>query len=71
MPRSAWCSTPSQGADLEAWNEAPNGTGPFVFVSRDLDNETIVEKNPNYWGVDADGVQLPYLDQPVVPSDPR
>ena len=54
---------PSQGADLEAWNQAPNGTGPFMFVSRDLDNETVVEKNPNYWGTDADGIQLPYLDQ--------
>ncbi|MEL6981820.1 MAG: ABC transporter substrate-binding protein [Actinomycetota bacterium] len=54
---------PAQGADLEAWNEAPNGTGPFMFVSRDLDNETIVERNPNYWLSDANGVQLPYADQ--------
>lgn len=54
---------PSQGADLEAWNEAPNGTGPFVFVSRDLDNETVVERNPNYWLSDQDGIQLPYLDR--------
>ena len=54
---------PTQGADLEAWNEAPNGTGPFMFVSRDLDNETIVERNPDYWLSDANGVQLPYADQ--------
>ena len=54
---------PSQGADLDAWNEGPNATGPFMFVSRDLDNETIVEKNPNYWGVDANGIQLPYVDR--------
>lgn len=54
---------PSQAVDLVAWNEAPNGTGPFVFVSRDLDNETVVERNPNYWGTDSDGIQLPYLDR--------
>ncbi len=54
---------PRQGADLEAWGQAPNGTGAFMFVSRDLDNETIVERNPNYWVTDANGVQLPYLDR--------
>jgi len=32
-------------------------------VSRDLDNETIVERNPDYWMSDQDGTQLPYLDR--------
>ncbi|MCP4961988.1 MAG: ABC transporter substrate-binding protein [Actinomycetia bacterium] len=50
-------------ADIDAFNEAPVGTGPFMFVSRDLDNETIVERNPNYWMSDANGTQLPYLDK--------
>jgi len=50
-------------ADIDAFNENPVGTGPFMFVSRDLDNETIVERNPNYWLSDSDGTQLPYLDE--------
>ncbi len=50
-------------SDPDGYNEAPIGTGPFKFVSRDLDNETIVERNPDYWGVDANGTQLPYLDK--------
>ena len=28
-----------------------------------LDNETIVVRNPDYWFVDKNGTQLPYLDQ--------
>ena len=50
-------------ADVDAYNENPVGTGPYVFVSRDLDNETIVERNPDYWMSDSNGTQLPYLDE--------
>ncbi len=50
-------------SDPDGYNEAPIGTGPFVFVSRDLDNETIVERNADYWMSDANGTQLPYLDK--------
>ncbi|MCP4959909.1 MAG: ABC transporter substrate-binding protein [Actinomycetia bacterium] len=50
-------------ADPDGYNENPIGTGPFQFVSRDLDNETIVARNPDYWFTDANGTQLPYLDQ--------
>ncbi len=53
----------SAAADIDAFNENPIGTGPFVFVSRDLDNETIVERNADYWGMDSNGTQLPYLDK--------
>ncbi len=49
-------------ADPDGYNENPVGTGPFQFVSRDLDNETIVERYDGYWFIDADGNQLPYLD---------
>ncbi len=54
---------PTLAADLDAYNESPIGTGPYLFVSRDLDNETIVERNPDYWGVDSNGTQLPYIDK--------
>jgi peptide/nickel transport system substrate-binding protein len=32
------------------------------MASRDIDNETVVERNPDYWYSDADGNQLPFLD---------
>ncbi|MCP3910605.1 MAG: ABC transporter substrate-binding protein [Actinomycetia bacterium] len=49
--------------DPDGYNENPVGTGPFQMVSRDLDNETIVERNTDYWFTDANDVQLPYLDE--------
>ena len=53
---------PGAAADAEAFNENPVGTGPFMLESRDLDNETLVVRNPDYWFVDRFGTQLPYLD---------
>ena len=50
-------------ADPDGFNEAPVGTGPFLFESRDLDNETVVVRNPDYWMTDQNGTQLPYLDR--------
>jgi len=50
-------------ADPDGYSIAPVGTGPFVIESRDLDNATVVVRNPDYWGVDPDGNQLPFLDQ--------
>ena len=50
-------------ADPVGFSTNPIGTGPFTMVSRDIDNETVVERNENYWRTDADGNQLPYLDQ--------
>jgi peptide/nickel transport system substrate-binding protein len=49
-------------ADPVGYSTNPIGTGPFTMKSRDIDNETIVERNPNYWRADDDGNQLPYLD---------
>jgi peptide/nickel transport system substrate-binding protein len=49
-------------ADPVGYSTAPIGTGPFVIKSRDIDNETVVERNPDYWRVDDFGNQLPYLD---------
>ncbi|MEC9058211.1 MAG: ABC transporter substrate-binding protein, partial [Actinomycetota bacterium] len=48
--------------DFDGFSMNPVGTGPFMMESRDLDNETIVVRNPNYWMSDGDGNQLPYLD---------
>jgi peptide/nickel transport system substrate-binding protein len=49
-------------ADFDGYSTAPIGTGPFMIESRDLDNETVFVRNPDYWGTDPDGNQLPYLD---------
>ena len=48
--------------DFDGFSMNPIGTGPFMMDKRDLDNETIVVRNPNYWMSDEDGNQLPYLD---------
>ena len=49
-------------ADFDGYSMNPVGTGAFMMEKRDLDNETVVVRNPNYWMADADGNQLPYLD---------
>ncbi len=41
------------------------GSGPFKFVSWEPDNQIVLERNPDFWGKDADGTQLPYLDKVV------
>lgn len=41
----------------------PVGTGPFTFVSWTPDRDLVLRRNPNYWGRDADGNQLPFLDE--------
>jgi peptide/nickel transport system substrate-binding protein len=38
------------------------GTGPFILKDMNEGNYVILEKNPEYWGKDADGNQLPYLN---------
>lgn len=39
------------------------GLGPYRFVRYDVDQQVILERNPYYWKVDPNGVQLPYFDQ--------
>ena len=49
-------------ADSAGYSVNPIGTGPFTMESRDIDNETVVVRNPDYWRSDDAGNQLPYLD---------
>ncbi len=39
------------------------GTGPFKLKEWVVNDHFTADKNPNYWLKDADGVQLPYLDE--------
>ena len=41
----------------------PIGTGPFMITTREVDVETVYQRNPDYWKTDDNGVQLPYLDE--------
>ncbi len=44
------------------WHYAA-GTGPFILTNYVNDNTMTFVKNPGYWAADADGNQLPYLDE--------
>jgi peptide/nickel transport system substrate-binding protein len=39
------------------------GTGPYKFVSFAAGDKLVVEKNPSYWKMGADGKPLPYTDR--------
>jgi peptide/nickel transport system substrate-binding protein len=43
--------------------EQPIGTGPFKFVSWTRNSETRMVRFENYWETDAEGNNLPYLDE--------
>jgi len=43
--------------------EHPIGTGPFKFVSWTRNTETRLVRFENYWETDAEGNNLPYLDE--------
>ncbi len=43
-------------------NTKPVGTGPFMFESYVPQTRMVLKKNPNFWGSDAKGNKLPYLD---------
>jgi peptide/nickel transport system substrate-binding protein len=45
--------------------EHPIGTGPFKFVSWTRNHEARMVRFENYWESDAEGHQLPYLDEVI------
>jgi len=49
--------------DSTSCNRDLVGTGPFKLQSWNVNNAFVAVKNPDYWGKDKDGNQLPYLDK--------
>lgn len=47
-------------------NQAPVGTGPFVFGSYTAGSEIRMTRNADYFEAGADGMPLPYLDEVVM-----
>jgi peptide/nickel transport system substrate-binding protein len=43
-------------------SKLPVGTGPFKLDSWEIGNKLTVQKNPDYWNKDKNGVAYPYLD---------
>jgi peptide/nickel transport system substrate-binding protein len=42
------------------------GTGPFILTEAVKNDHYTLERNPNWWGTDAAGNKLPYLDKIIV-----
>jgi len=61
-------------ASVKKWGEAtlthPVGTGPFELVEWVKDDHLTVKRFDGYWRKDADGNQLPYLDQVIIKPIP-
>lgn len=61
--------------DTETCDTNMIGTGPFKKKEWTVNESFVAEKNPDYWQKDADGNQLPYLDEiefrPIVDGDAR
>ncbi|GGL82761.1 peptide ABC transporter substrate-binding protein [Deinococcus aerolatus] len=56
-----------EGKDLntDKYNQMPLGTGPFKVTQYVKGQFVVLDRNPNYWGKDKAGVQLPYLDKMI------
>ena len=68
LPRNALEADQKAGRLSEAWKiTAPPASvvtsGPFVVASSAAAERIVLKRNPHYWKRDAQGTQLPYLDE--------
>jgi len=56
---------PAHVSDMAAWQRSPVGSGPFLFKQYNKGASQVFTKNPGYYGKDAVGRRLPYLDEIV------
>ena len=68
LPRNALEADQKAGRLSEAWKiTAPPASvvssGPFVVASAAAGERIVLKRNPHYWKRDAQGTQLPYLDE--------
>lgn len=61
--------------DAETCDTNMIGTGPFIKTDWKVNESFTAKKNPDYWQKDAQGNQLPYLDEiefrPIIDGDAR
>jgi len=58
------------GADAVGSDLTGLGTGAFTFGSWQKNVQIVVNKNPNYWRKDPNGLQYPYLDKVILKPIP-
>lgn len=68
LPRNALEADQKAGRLSEAWKiTAPPASvvssGPFIVASAAAAEQIVLKRNPYYWKRDAQGTQLPYLDE--------
>jgi len=68
LPRNALEADQKAGRLSEAWKiTSPPGSvvssGPFIVASAAAAEQIVLKRNPYYWKRDAQGTQLPYLDE--------
>ena len=68
LSRNALEAEQKAGKISEAWKimappESVVSCGPFVVASAAAAERIVLKRNPHYWKRDAEGTQLPYLDE--------
>ena len=68
LPRSALEPDHKAGRFSESWKitappESVVSSGPFMVASAAAGERIVLKRNPHYWKRDAQGTQLPYLDE--------
>ena len=74
MPKALFEATPGATPrdQAEAFAEHPIGSGAFVLKEWQRGSYMVLERNPYYWEMGADGQPLPYLDTlrfEIIPDD--